>query len=246
MKERYIILLLSIVASCGVWAQSATDNIVKDIESIAQQQATFTIAECDSVAREWVGAIPQDELLTYAMHAQKILYPPYSTHNGRIAYRVLLERLLQSGGDELVLLRYRYMYESLCHNNEGDEAADFVYYDVNDQEHSLHSLRGARTLVIFNDPECEDCAALRRHIVAECELQGEVIDADTRVLVVYPDEPTDEWREAIAHYPDSWIVGYSPDVSDLYDLRTLPSTYLLDNDHTILLRDAHTYITDAQ
>ena len=239
MTKVYISLLLTLAAFCSMQAQV----YVESAQRITQLQESLTLAEADSVAQDWVASIPVDQLLDCASQTQKILYPPYSTLKGRMTYRILLERLLQEGGDELTLLRYRYMSESLCYNNEGDVATDFVYYDVNDQEHTLQSHRGARALVIFNDPECEECAALRRHIVAERELQGVDIDSTTTVLVIYPDEPTDEWREAVAHYPATWIVGYSADVSDVYDLRTLPSTYLLDENHTILLRNAHTYIT---
>mgnify|MGYP003316109255 CR=1 FL=1 len=84
---------------------------------------------------------------------------------------------------------------------------------------------------------------MRSHIQSKQELQGIAIDESTTVLVIYPDEPTDTWREAVSHYPASWRVGYSEDVSDVYDLRTLPSTYLLDENHRIVLRNAHSYIT---
>lgn len=239
MKKVYIILLLTLVAICSMQAQVHVENA----QRITQLQESLTLVEAVSVAQDWVASIPVDQLLDCASQTQKILYPPYSTIKGRMTYRILLERLLQEGGDELTLLRYKYMYESLCYNNEGDVASDFVYYDINDNEQTLQSHRGKKTLIIFNDPECEECAALRHHIVAEQELQGVAIDSTTTVLVIYPDEPTEEWREAVAHYPATWIVGYSADVSDVYDLRTLPSTYLLDEKHIILLRNAHTYIT---
>lgn len=245
MKKIFLTHILSVVALFVAQAQMPVDSIVADIRHMAQWQESHTVAECDSVAHEWVESIARQDLFTYASQAQKILFPPYSTQKGRIAFRRLLERLLQSGEDEYALMRYRYMYESLCVNNEGDEATDFIYYDADGNEHTLRSHRGHKTLIIFNDPECEECAALRRYLAEHGELQGVPIDSATTVLVIYPDEPTDAWRSAVAHYPAEWIVGYSEDVSDLYDLRTLPSTYLLDDNHVILLRDAHSYITAA-
>lgn len=246
MKKFIKTLQLAFLSLIVMQAQLPTTSIESDVQHMKQQCATLMPEECRSKAQDWVASIPSTELLAYASQAQKALYPPYSTLNGRIAYRLLLERLLQSGDDDVALLRYRYMYESLCRNNEGEEAANFVYYDADGNEYTLQSHRGQKTLIIFNDPECEECAALRRHIENKQELQGMSIDAATTVLVIYPDEPTDTWREAVSHYPASWIVGYSEDVSDVYDLRTLPSTYLLDENHQIILRDAHTYITVAE
>ena len=225
---------------------TSVDSIVADIQCIAAQQEKLTVEECKSMAQAWVDSIPQSDMLAYAAQAQKILYPPYSTPKGRATYRLLLERLLQSGDDELALLRYRYMYESLCENNEGDIATDFVYYDVDGNENTLHNHRGHKILIIFNDPECEECATLRHHIITQGTLRDTPIDDGTIVMVIYPDEPTEIWREAVVHYPATWVVGYSEDVSDVYDLRTLPSTYLLDENHSILLRDAHTYITEIK
>lgn len=245
MKKYSIILLVLFVALCSV-AQQPSDSIANDICRFAKQQDALSVEEVADVTRRWVDAIPQEDLLAYAAQASKVLYPVYSTHKGRMAYRVLLERLLQSGGDEWALMRYKYMYESLSRNNEGEEACDFVYYDKEGNEHTLYSHKGSKTLVIFNDPECEECAALCRHIATAGELCGEVIDSTTHVLLIYPDEPTDAWRKAVSRYPDTWFVGYAQDVSDLYDLRTLPSTYLLDASHHILLRDEHLYITERE
>lgn len=243
MKKFVIIILVVLHSLMEVMAQAPADRIASDVQNMAQQCEVLSVEECITQTQEWVASIPSTDVLAYASQAQKLLYPPYSTLNGRIAYRLLLERLLQSGGDDVALLRYRYMYESLCRNNEGEEATDFVYCDADGNEHTLHNHRGQQTLIIFNDPECEECAALRSHIANKRELLGMPIDEATTVLVIYPDEPSDTWREAVSHYPASWIVGCSEDVSDIYDLRTLPSTYLLDENHTILLRDVHTYIT---
>lgn len=243
MKQTLSILLPAIFYIHFAVAQNTADSIADDIKQFSEYQAQLSVEECSASAQQWVDMLPQSELLTYAAQAQKILYIPYSSHNQRIAYRTLLQRLLQGNSNDVSLLRYKYMYEMLVHNNEGDSATDFIYYDINDNEHSLSEHNGNQTLIIFNDPECEECASLRQHIIDNGELQGIAIDSTTTILVIYPDMPTPEWREAVTHYPERWKIGYSEDVSDLYDLRTLPSTYLLDDKHIITLRNAHTYIT---
>ncbi len=236
-----LIIFVMVLLSVSAWAQQpANVDIVMDICRLMAKQNNADHEECIACAEEWVANLPQEKLPVYVEQAEKLLYPTYSTYCGRMTYRALLARLLHNGDkDDIALLRYRYQYEMLGRNNEGEFATDFVYYDVNGKEHRLSDGLGSNTLLIFNDPECEECALLREHIVATGELAGCTVDSTTTVLLVYPDEPTDAWREAVMHYPSTWIVGYSEDVSDLYDLRTLPSTYWLDEEQRVMKRDAH-------
>lgn len=239
MQLKYLYILLFALLSLSVQSQQHEDAVGDELSRRAVQCDSVGVDSCAKYAEDWVAALPQEELLFYARQAEKVLYRPYPSYCNRVMYRTLLGRLLQDASDDVALLRYKYQYEMLCRNNEGDCATDFVYYDVDGKEHSLSDSRGARTLLIFNDPECEECAALRNHIITTGGLAGCVVDSTTTVLLVYPDEPTDAWREAVMHYPSTWIVGYSEDVSDLYDLRTLPSTYWLDEEQRIMKRDAH-------
>ena len=79
---------------------------------------------------------------------------------------------------------------------------------------------------------------LRRSILSDQTLSAAITDGRLQVIAIFPDLPTPEWAEQMHHYATSWIKGYSEDVSDLYDVRQLPATYLLDARHTILSRNA--------
>ena len=236
MKPLLYILLSTIGIVTG-YSRHNTDYIIADIEAFAQQQDTLSLTEQTRICQEWVDNIPQDELLAYAQQAEEILYPPYSTLNRRLAYRSILERLLKSSDDETAMMRYAYQYEMLCHNNEGDVATDFYYYDTEGNEHCLSQTEADYILLIFNDPECEECAALRKDLLSDKTITTLMDSNQLTVMAIFPDEATDEWSEQMMHYPTDWIKGYAEDVSDIYDLRTLPSTYLLDKDRTILLRN---------
>lgn len=242
MNVKYLLIISLLISALSMQAQYASEA-EEVIYNFAAQIDSLDTDSCAVRACDWVESLPQEELMTYARQAEDILYPPYSTCCGRVAYRTLLARLLQGGNDDdITLLRYKYQYEMLCRNNESETATDFLYYDVEGREHRLSEHQGSRTLLIFNDPECEECALLRERIIASGNFLGCPIDSTTTVLLIYPDEPTDAWREAVSHYPSTWVVGYSEDVSDVYDLRTLPSTYLLDETHCIKMRDVHFYI----
>ena len=63
-----------------------------------------------------------------------------------------------------------------------------------------------------------------------------------KVVDIYIDQEIDLWKQRMASYPKNWINGYDPDYvirQDLiYDVRAVPSIYLLDGTKTVLLKDA--------
>lgn len=79
---------------------------------------------------------------------------------------------------------------------------------------------------------------LREAIMTDPTLATAMAEKRLQVVAIYPDLPTPEWEEQMLHYPALWIKGYAEDVSDLYDVRQLPATYLLDARHTVLARNA--------
>ena len=66
-------------------------------------------------------------------------------------------------------------------------------------------------------------------------------DGSLAVLNIYIDSDLAEWRKYMPIYPDSWYNGYDPDfvirTVVLYNVRAIPSLYLLDRDKTVLMKD---------
>ena len=62
------------------------------------------------------------------------------------------------------------------------------------------------------------------------------------VLNIYIDEDLKEWKEYMPIYPEEWYNGFDPDLvirtDNTYNVRAIPSLYLLDADKTVLLKDA--------
>ena len=62
------------------------------------------------------------------------------------------------------------------------------------------------------------------------------------VLNIYIDEDLDAWRSYMPIYPDEWYNGFDPDFvvrnEVLYNVRAIPSLYLLDSEKIVLLKDA--------
>ena len=62
------------------------------------------------------------------------------------------------------------------------------------------------------------------------------------VLALYPDEDLTAWRAHAPQVPSSWINAYDAGAriskEELYDLKAIPSMYLLDRDKRVLAKDA--------
>ena len=63
-----------------------------------------------------------------------------------------------------------------------------------------------------------------------------------REIRTLPDEELDEWRRHRDEFPQEWINGYDKSLTiktqNLYDLKAVPTLYLLDANKKVLLKDA--------
>jgi hypothetical protein len=62
-----------------------------------------------------------------------------------------------------------------------------------------------------------------------------------KILSIYPDEDLQAWRNKLESMPSRWIVAYDKEMkistNNLYDLRAIPSLYLLDNAKRVIIKD---------
>ena len=58
-----------------------------------------------------------------------------------------------------------------------------------------------------------------------------------QVVAVYIDDEIDAWQKA--QYPSAWLSVYAPEIDqqDLYDIKALPTLYLLNTQKRVLLKD---------
>ena len=73
-------------------------------------------------------------------------------------------------------------------------------------------------------------------------LDERIAKGDFAVVNVYIDEDLDAWRAYEPNYPRNWFCGYDPDglvrADRIYNVRAIPSLYLLDGEKKILMKDA--------
>ena len=93
-------------------------------------------------------------------------------------------------------------------------------------------------MLFFNNPDCADCISTKAFIAGSA-LFGKLLAAKRlTVVAVYPDDDLSLWKKTT--YPPAWINGSNPALSGarLYDLKAMPTLYLLDRNKRVILKDA--------
>lgn len=137
--------------------------------------------------------------------------------------------------------RYAWEAEMCALNRPGTPAADFVFIDSFGHRRTLYDIKAELTLLIFGNPDCHACAEIQEVFSANEALSAAISAGQLKVVDIYIDEDVDIWKQKIGTYPSNWINGYDPAFiirTDLiYNVRALPSLYLLDANKTVLLKD---------
>ena len=176
--------------------------------------------------------------------ADDYLFNPNSPFYNEGLYGMYLEALLgKLPQTDAMRSAYRFKLELVRRNNVGDKATDFVYYLSDGSRHTLVStpVKNDRLLLVFYDPECESCHEVLLQMAADTALTEAVQTGKLSVLAVYTEGNDEVWRKALPDMPKGWTVGIDHEAvktGALYDLKAMPSLYLLDGKKTVLLKDA--------
>ncbi len=173
--------------------------------------------------------------------SEHYLWDPNSPMRNEDLYIYVLESVQASAQDSLVRQQAAYQLDQAQKNRPGTVAADFGYTLASGRTGRLSSLKSEYTLLFFNNPGCSTCAQIMSQIGASPvfnALSG-ARPARLAVLAVYTDEDQEAWQQYLPQMPADWIVSRSrePEENDLYDLRAIPTMYLLDADKKVLLKD---------
>lgn len=172
----------------------------------------------------------------------KYLYDPNSPVRCEDLYGVYAALLAQS---ELVgedyRPKYRYDAEMCSRNPIGSVAADFAFTDIRGRVHTLHGVQAQYILLIFGNPGCSACRELVANMEQMPRAMQAIADGRLKVVDVFIDPEVDEWKAQADTFPKDWVCGYDHQLTisedRLYNVRGIPSIYLLDQDKKILLKD---------
>ena len=180
---------------------------------------------------------------TFVMLAEKYFYDPNSPVRNEDHYHAFVRNLASfEGFDEAVRGKYAYQARMTALNREGTIAADFRFADKNGRIHSLHGINAPMTLLFFSNPGCDACMEIIKVLSGHEGIASMIADGRLAVLNIYIDEDIQAWREYMPIYPEQWYNGFDPDLvirgETLYNVRAIPSLYLLDHEKRVILKDA--------
>ena len=176
---------------------------------------------------------------------ESALWNPLSELRNEGFYIPVVESVLSTRRTGEHYSSYYQQQLTTCRNNApGAYAADFTYTDAKGRMHSLYETRSEYTLLLFSNPGCPACREIigmlkSSPIINSMEQQGRLA-----LLSIYIDEDVSAWYQDLSDYPEDWITGYNQDLSIrdnlVYDVRAIPSLYLLDRDKKVIFKDIST------
>ncbi len=180
---------------------------------------------------------------TFNMLVYKYFYSPNSPLRNEDHYHAYVKRLaVQEDIDPVMRKKYEYETRMTGMNRAGTVAADFRFSDKNGRMNTLHGIKAPLTLLFFSNPGCEACMDIINVLKGEERISEMVASGRLAVVNMYIDEDIQAWRNYMPVYPEEWYNGFDPDFvlrnDTVYNVRAIPSLYLLDEEKRVILKDA--------
>lgn len=174
---------------------------------------------------------------------ERYLYDPNSPFRNEDYYLPFVEGLSRSAFvPESRKPGYAYDAGMCALNRVGTAAADFIFADSRGRRHTLYGIDADYTVLFFSNPGCAACKDIIDALDSSPKIGAMISEGRLAVLNIYIDTDLDEWRRYMPVYPDTWYNGYDPEfvirTDVLYNVRAIPSLYLLDSRKTVLMKDA--------
>lgn len=179
---------------------------------------------------------------TFCDLTYKYLYDPNSPMRNEDIYYHFVKRLASYEGISQDM-RDKYSYDAkMCSLNKvGTVAADFRFADKNGKIRTLHSIEAPVILLFFSNPGCTMCYDIIQTLSGSEAISERIAAGQLAVLNIYIDEDLEGWRSYMPIYPENWYNGFDPDLvirtENLYNVRAIPSLYLLDENKKVLFKD---------
>ena len=157
-------------------------------------------------------------------------------------YIMMLQSLLSSDMlDSARRAKYSMILDTEMKNRVGEVATDFEFMLRDGGRGRLSEINAKYILVFFSDPDCNRCNLVKAQIDASAVVRIKLLLGDLALLSVCVEGDTDSWKRIKT--PDEWIDACDEKCAiydqELYDIPGLPSFYLLDSSHRVILRDVH-------
>jgi hypothetical protein len=175
-------------------------------------------------------------------HMERYLFDLNSPLRNEEFFIPVLEQMVASKMlNEPRKARPRQLLSLLQKNRPSTQAANIRYALASDVKSSLHDLKTDFTLILFHNLDCGSCRELMNQIKNSQTITEMQKRRRLTVLSIYPGQDVDAWKKYLPEMPASWINGYDYDGEiygqELYVLRIIPTLYLIDKNHQVLMKD---------
>lgn len=201
------------------------------------------VEEGFSILLEKASADPQAYKMLTRM-ADDYLYDPNSPMLSEDLYLVFLNSLSNAHTTNYVQReRIADRIEMVSKNRTGTPAMDFTYETANGNQSSLRKSlpnAGAQLMLIFFDPECENCDETLKRIQENEKIMQDIASGSLKILAIYSGENKEAWKRKASTLPREWTVGININEiedNDLYFFPAMPTIYLLDSDGIVIKKD---------
>ena len=167
--------------------------------------------------------------------AEKYLYDPNSPYRSDEKYLLFLQyAATHQLADYTTNPRYQKHYTMVQKNRVSMPAADFSFTTQVGKKGHLYGVQSPYILLFFHDPNCEECQYMKQQLESQ---HAHLAQEGVQVVAVYIDDEVEAWQKA--HYPSAWVSVYAPEIDqqDLYDIKALPTLYLLDVQKRVVVKD---------
>lgn len=178
---------------------------------------------------------------------EKYFYDPNSPFRNEEFYIPVLNEIKESSVlTEESKLVYQFQLDMVMKNRVGERANNFSYTVASGETSSMYDLKSEYILLMFSNPGCQTCEMVTAQLDNSRPLNEALSrNSQTRsmltILTLYPDEDLNEWLAHLPNMPSRWVHGYDKGLQityqRLYDIKAIPTLYLLDKDKKVILKD---------
>ena len=231
--KTYICLIFSFLISLSISASRAEEeyfaHFLLGLEHLAPAQ------QAEHIGKLLAKAEQNNATAQFFTLAEKYLYDPNSPYRNDERYLQFLQyAATHQLADYTTNLRYQKHYAMVQKNRVGHKATDFPYTTQAGEKGRLYQLQSPYILLFFHDPDCDECQYVKKQLENQ---HAYFAQKGVQVVAVYIDDKVEVWQKA--QYPSAWFSVYAPEIDrqDLYDIKALPTLYLLDAEKKVIVKD---------
>ncbi len=185
----------------------------------------------------------QPMFIYFSAALKNYLYHPDSPFRNDDYYLAVLNALIGSPRTAWAEKeRAKREKQSLLKNKKGTMVTNVEYTLASGKTGRIYDSLTPYTVLLFYNPGCHACEETLAFLKQSQLINTALSEKRITLIAIYPDEDINAWRNYCASIPNTWINGFDKNGrilnEELFDLRAIPSLYLLDTNKMVVLKDA--------